>query len=46
MQQKQVRRLEIISAEDGRLEGILSMNDVALKAEGGRDARLSAQDVE
>ncbi|MGB9475536.1 MAG: CBS domain-containing protein [Candidatus Udaeobacter sp.] len=46
MQQKQVRRLPIISAEDGRLEGILSMNDVALKAEGGRDAQLSAQDVE
>ena len=32
MQQKQVRRLPIISPEDGRLQGILSMNDLALKA--------------
>ena len=46
MQQKQVRRLPIISAEDGRLQGILSMNDVALKAQGGRKAELSAEDVE
>jgi CBS domain-containing protein len=46
MQQKQVRRLPIISAEDGRLEGILSMNDVALKAKTDRVAELSAEDVE
>lgn len=46
MQQKQVRRLPIISAEDGKLKGILSMNDVALKAQGGRKAELSADDVE
>jgi CBS-domain-containing membrane protein len=46
MQQKQVRRLPIISAEDGRLEGILSMNDVALKAKADRAAELSAEDVE
>jgi CBS domain-containing protein len=46
MQQKQVRRLPIISAEDGRLAGILSMNDVALRAQGGRQAELSAEDVE
>jgi CBS-domain-containing membrane protein len=46
MQQKQVRRLPIISAEDGRLQGILSMNDVALKASGERKADLSAEDVE
>ena len=46
MQQKQVRRLPIISAEDGRLEGILSMNDVALKASVGRKGELSAEDVE
>ena len=43
MQQKQVRRLPIISAEGGRLEGILSMNDLALKA--GK-AELSAEHVE
>jgi CBS domain-containing protein len=46
MQQKQVRRLPIISAEDGRLCGILSMNDIALKARDNRTAELSAQDVE
>jgi CBS-domain-containing membrane protein len=46
MREKQVRRLPIISAEDGRLEGILSMNDVALKAQEGRQAELSADDVE
>ena len=46
MQQKQVRRLPIISREDGRLQGILSMNDVAIKAQGGRKAELSAEDVE
>ncbi|MGE5212098.1 MAG: CBS domain-containing protein [Nitrospirota bacterium] len=46
MQQKQVRRLPIISAEDGRLQGILSMNDVALKTQTGRGVELSADDVE
>ena len=46
MQQRQVRRLPIISAEDGRLQGILSMNDVALKAKTDRAAELSAEDVE
>jgi predicted transcriptional regulator len=46
MQQKQVRRLPIISAETGRLEGILSMNDVALKAKAEPKAELSAEDVE
>jgi len=46
MQQKQVRRLPIISAEDGRLQGILSMNDLALKAKTERNAELSAEDVE
>ena len=46
MRQKQVRRLPIISPEDGRLEGILSMNDVALKEQGGAKAELSAEDVE
>jgi CBS domain-containing protein len=46
MQQKQVRRLPILSAEDGRLQGILSMNDVALKTQTGRGVELSAEDVE
>ena len=46
MQQRQVRRLPIISAEDGMLTGILSMNDVALKAKAEREAELSAEDVE
>jgi len=46
MQQRQVRRLPIMSAEDGRLQGILSMNDVALKAQAGKKGELSADDVE
>lgn len=46
MQQKQVRRLPIIDAQTGKLSGILSMNDVALKAQGGRKAELSPEDVE
>lgn len=46
MQQRQVRRLPIISAMDQRLCGILSMNDIALKAQDDRRAELSAQDVE
>jgi CBS domain-containing protein len=46
MREKQVRRLPIISAEDGSLCGILSLNDIALKAQDARQAELSAQDVE
>ena len=46
MQQKQVRRLPIINDEDRKLAGILSMNDVALKAKADRKAELSAEDVE
>ena len=46
MQQRQVRRLPIIGPEDGRLQGILSMNDVALKTQAGREVELSAEDVE
>jgi CBS domain-containing protein len=46
MQQKQVRRLPIIRAEDGRLCGVLSLNDIALKAKEAKGAELSAQDVE
>lgn len=46
MGEKQVRRLPIIDAQTGRLSGILSMNDVALKAQGGARAELTAEDVE
>jgi CBS domain-containing protein len=46
MREKQVRRLPIMSAETGKLSGILSMNDVAVKAQGGAKAELSADDVE
>ena len=46
MQQHKVRRLPIMSAEDKRLQGILSMNDLALKAKTERNAELSAEDVE
>jgi CBS domain-containing protein len=46
MRQKQVRRLPIISAEDGSLCGVLSLNDIALKAQDAPQAELSAQDVE
>ena len=46
MQQKQVRRLPTMDPLDGRLAGILSMNDIALKASEPRNAELSADDVE
>ena len=46
MQQRQVRRLPIINADDGKLAGILSLNDVALKAQADGKAELSAMDVE
>lgn len=46
MQQRQVRRLPILDAETGELSGIVSMNDVALKAQSGARAELSAEDVE
>lgn len=46
MQKRQVRRLPIMSAEDGKLVGILSMSDVALKAQTDGSAELAAQDVE
>ena len=46
MQEKRVRRLPVINSHDGKLAGILSMNDVALKAQGNGTAELSAQDVE
>jgi CBS domain-containing protein len=46
MRQKQVRRLPVVDGEDGKLLGVLSINDIALKAQGGLRADLSAQDVE
>ena len=46
MQEKRVRRLPIRNATDGKLVGILSMDDLARRAEGGFRAELSAQDVE
>jgi CBS domain-containing protein len=46
MQQRRVRRLPVINTDDGKLAGILSLDDVALKAQSGAKAELSAQDVE
>ena len=46
MQQRQVRRLPVINADDGRLAGILSLNDVALKTQPDGNADLKAQNVE
>ena len=46
MQQRQVRRLPIINAEDGKLAGILSLNDIALKAQADGKAELTDQAVE
>jgi CBS domain-containing protein len=45
MRQKQVRRLPIMDALDGNLCGILSLNDIALKAQDARGAQPSAWDV-
>jgi CBS domain-containing protein len=46
MQQRKVRRLPVINANDGKLTGILSLNDIALKAQADGKAELSSQDVE
>jgi CBS domain-containing protein len=46
MRKRQVRRLPIISAEDRSLCGILSLNDIALKAQDTKGAELSPEDVE
>jgi len=46
MQQRRVRRLPVMNAEGGKLVGILSLNDVAVKAQADAKADLSAQDVE
>ena len=47
MQEKKVRRLPVVAA-DGTLEGIVSLNDVVLKAEEAREKKppeLSYGDV-
>jgi CBS domain-containing protein len=46
MQRNKVRRLPVINADDRKLVGMLSLNDVALKAQGDGKAELNAQDVE
>jgi CBS domain-containing protein len=46
MRQKQVRRLPIVNGEDGKLVGILSIDDIALKAGGSFTDDLSAKDLE
>lgn len=46
MKRRQVRRLPIINADDRKLAGILSINDLALKAKADGKGELSAQDVE
>lgn len=47
MQRNKVRRLPVINADDRKLVGILSLNDVALKVQGdGKAEELNAQDVE
>jgi CBS domain-containing protein len=46
MRKNQVRRLPIIDVVERRLTGLLSLNDVALKAQSDASGELSAQDVE
>jgi CBS domain-containing protein len=45
MRRRQVRRLPVINADNGRLAGILSLDEVALHAQPGRKADLTARDV-
>ena len=44
MQQRRVRRLPVIA--NGKIVGLLSLNDLALKARSGAAVDLSVQDVE
>jgi CBS domain-containing protein len=46
MRQKKVRRLAIVNTDDGKLAGILSLNDLARTAHEHPWLPLSAQDVE
>ena len=46
MRTNQVRRLPIIDAIERRVAGMLSLNDIALKAQMADDAELCAGDVE
>ena len=46
MKQRQVRRLPIRNADDRKLTGILSINDLALKAKADDKGELNAQDVQ
>jgi CBS domain-containing protein len=46
MQRNKVRRLPVINADDRKLAGILSLNDVALKAQHDGKAELNTRDVE
>ena len=46
MRQQKVRRLPVVNADDGQLTGILSLNDLTLKARQHREPELSADDVE
>ena len=46
MRKNQVRRLPIIDVIERRLAGMLSLNDVALKAQSADNPELAARDVE
>jgi CBS domain-containing protein len=45
MRRRQVRRLPVINAQNGKLAGILSLDEVALRAQLSRKAELTSQDV-
>jgi len=45
MRRRQVRRLPVINAENGKLVGILSLDEVALHAQPSRKADLTGRDV-
>jgi CBS domain-containing protein len=45
MRRRQVRRLPVINPDNGRLAGILSLDEVALHSQPSRKAELTAEDV-